>query len=1200
MPPAAAPLTTTRTICCYCGVGCGITVTRDAHGALQLAGDTEHPVNRGALCSKGRTLLHVVASRADRLRTPQVRLDRSQPAQDTTWDAALAHVAREFARIIAAHGPDAVAVYASGQMLTEEYYVLNKLVKGFLRTNNLDTNSRLCMSSTVAGYKQTLGQDGPPASYADIELCDTFLVTGGNPAWCHPILWQRVEARRKADPGVRIIVVDPRATATVAAADLHLQLIPGTDVQLHYGLGRELIARGAIDAAYIAAHVDGFAAYREACEPWTLAATAAACGLREADLVQAVDWLASDRRFVSMWTMGLNQSSVGVAKNTTLIALSLITGKIGRPGCGPFSLTGQPNAMGGREVGGMANLASNHRDLTKAEDRAEIARAWGVEDIPDQSGLTAVELFTALAAGTVKAVWVIATNPVESLPDAQLVDTALQTAELVVVQDCYPTATTAQAHVILPAATWLEKTGTMTNSERRIALLSPTVPAPGLALPDVEIMCRMAAAMGFGHAFAYPDAAAVFAEHAALSAGRDCDIAGLSHARLRESSRQWPVPSATHPGTPRLYEDGIFPTPSGRARLTAPAVAWRTEVPSQDFPLILTTGRLRDQWHTMTKTGRVQKLTAHVPSPRCEIHPDDAAQRGLKDGMLVEIRTARGHVRAQAEVTSRIRTGTVFLPMHWGRQLGGEHGRTNTVTNPSFDPASKEPDLKFSACEVSTVTIAPRRIIIIGGGAAAWAFLEHHRASGLRDTITIFGEEPLPFYDRVQLPHLVGGSRTWDSLVKGDAAEQPGVSFMPGVTITAIDRAAKTVRDAAGNDHSYELLILATGARPAQTYRGPRPAAGVHVLRRKGDAEAICARAGHSRRAVIVGGGLLGLELADALHHLGTEVTVLQRSARLMARQLDATAGTLLAEALLARGIQIHFGSEVARIAGEASITAVHCTDGREIPADLVVFATGTVANRELAVTAGLPCAGGVRVDNRLQTADPAIFAMGEVADFAGAAAATTAAAERQAWHLVEHLRGNPHAPYPGPVNSNVLKVTGLQLASLGETDPTSPGAEVVVFSDPSAGIYQKAVVRDDRLVGILLWGDTTGFATYRDLIASRTELEAARRTLLRGGAPQAVVGRLVCSCNQVGEDTIRAAIAGGCTTLPALCAKTAAGTGCGSCKSEVAGLLAHAVATAATTGNRSNSDHGLLPDHALPPREIGKSLSHNGSKLVQ
>ena len=1156
---------TIKTVCCYCGVGCGIEVTRDARGQLSLEGDKSHPVNQGKLCSKGRALLHVVASKTDRLTHPLVRLDRSHAPRRASWDNALSHAAREFKRIQATYGNDAVAFYGSGQLLTEEYYVVNKLVKGVLQTNNFDTNSRLCMSSAVMGYKQTLGVDGPPVAYADIESCDTFLVTGANPAWCHPIIWRRVEARKAADRDVRIILIDPRATVSVASADLHLQLIPGTDVALHYGLARRLWETGEVDHAYIAAHVDGWAAFQDAFMPFTLEHTADVCGLNPADIALAAEWLAGNRRFLSMWTMGLNQSAMGVDKNTTLIALSLITGKIGKPGCGPFSLTGQPNAMGGREVGGMATLASGHRDLGNPQHRAEIAKHWGVASVPDKPGLTAVELFTAIHDGRVKAVWILGTNPVESLPDANLVDEALKRAELVVVQDCYPTATTAMADIILPAATWLEKSGTMTNSERRISLLNAAIAPPGDALPDYEIICRFAAHLGAGAAFTYASSAEVYADHVALTAGRDLDMAGLSHARLAaDGPQQWPIPTPDHPGTERLYTDGRFNTANQRAQLKAPPYANRSEAVSPLRPLILTTGRLRDQWHTMTKTGRVAKLNAHADQPFCEIHPHDAQARGIRQDDVVVVTGERGEVQVRAEVTTSIRVGVVFLPMHWGKQLAGDRGRANNITSPRLDPVSKEPDLKFAAVQVARYTPAPRRIVIIGGGAAAFGFIEAHRAAGLTDQITIFGEEPQPLYNRVLLPHYISGASPWSDLIKATAEEldERQISFRPGVRITAIDRSAKQIVDEAGNRHPYDLLVLATGSRAAKHYQGAMPKSGVHFLRKRSDAEAIRGLAEPGRRVLVVGGGILGLELADALQHLGASVTVLQRSEQLMGRQLDRQSAKMLADALVDRGIAVRFRAEIDELQGHSHVHGAKLKDGKVLPCDAVVFATGTAPNAELARTALIDCSTGVLVDRHFRTTDPNIFAIGEVAEWNGKVAGTTAAGEAEARELVEFLRGNLHTPYRGPFNANILKVDGVRCASAGETEDDQPGTQSVTYHDPFAGTYQRAVVKDDRLIGIVMYGDTVGFAEYAKLIDSGTELDERRATLLRGGAAVAPIeGKLVCSCNGVGEDTITRSVreqnAAGTCSLASVCAATRAGTSCGSCRPEVGKLMA-------------------------------------------
>ncbi len=1169
--PARGP-SVTRTTCCYCGVGCGIVVSKDRAGHLTLAGDTEHPTNRGLLCSKGKALLHAIADRSDRLHWPQMRASRALPLRRASWEDSLARAANEFKRIQAAHGRDSVAFYVSGQCLTEEYAIANKLVKGFLGTNNIDTNSRLCMSSAVAGYKQTLGADGPPISYDDIESCDTFLIAGANPAWCHPILFRRMEARKATDPAaVRMVVIDPRRTASAAVADLHLQIKPGTDVALFHALARQLDQIGAVDHAYIAAHCSGWDALRAAVEPWTLARAAQHCGLAADDIARCADWLAGDRRFLSLWTMGLNQSAVGTDKNTSLINLSLITGKIGKPGCGPFSLTGQPNAMGGREVGGLANLLPAHRDLADPAQRAEVARQWNApaDAIAATPGLTAVEMFAAARAGRVKAIWVVCTNPVASLPDAWQVEAALRACELVVVQDIHATDTTPFADIVLPAATWLEKTGTMTNSERRITLLEPAIAPPGEALPDTEIIRRFAVAMGWGRDFAYADEEAVYREHVGLTAGTDCDISGVDYARLRnERSLQWPVPSSDHPGTPRLYADGQFATPDGRARLRAPAVEDRSEPLDADYPLVLTTGRVRDQWHTMTRTGRVAKLRAHADAPFCEIHPDDAFPRGIVDGDIVEVRGRRGAVRVRATVTADIRSGVAFLPMHWGKRLGGEHGRANNLTSPRLDPVSKEPDLKYAAVEIARHRPPARRIVVIGAGAGALGFVEAHCARTHDDIIDIFGDEPLPIYDRVLLPHFIDHTKTWDDLIRATPEQllERGVRFHPGVRIVAIDRVARTVTDAMGGVHPYDVLIIATGSRANLPTVGPLAKPGVFGLRSRFDAErlrenvlAVRARTGRQPRVAILGAGLLGIEVADSLATIGCAVTIIQRSNRVMGKQLDARASTYLLTHLEDRGIQVRLDADLLSLTGETRVTGAKISDGETVPCDVFVVATGTQPNVELARAIGLACGKGVIVDQHLRTSDPHIHAIGEVAEHEGKLYGTTATSVEHARHVAEFMRGNVHAPYRGSVTANILKVRGVPLASCGLVDPgNDPEYETVVFEDPRRRLYCKAVVKADRLVGVLMLGHTVGFAEHRDLIASGMELDELRDRLLRlggegGGGPK---GKLVCSCNQVGEDDIAAAIAGGANDVATICAKTRAGTSCGSCRPEVAKLL--------------------------------------------
>jgi ferredoxin-nitrate reductase len=1186
-----------KSTCSYCGVGCGIEILRETSGELSLRGDESHPANRGQLCSKGRSLLHTVRSTDTRLRYPTMRPSKFARRERATWDAAIARIAGEFRRIISQHGPDAVAFYVSGQCLTEEYYLANKIAKGFLKTNNIDTNSRLCMSSAVAGYKATLGADAVPTCYEDIDFADTFLLAGANPAWAHPILFRRIEARKAAAPGTQIVVIDPRKTATAHAADLHLQLIPGTDVALFLAFARRLIHTKQIDPRFIADRTDGFERFAEAADHWTLSRAAQTCGLDESDIARAADLLGGANRFLSMWTMGLNQSAAGTDKNISLINLSLITGKIGKPGCGPFSLTGQPNAMGGREVGGMANLLPAHRNLADPRHRAEVARFWGVDSLPDKPGLTAVELFDAIGAGKVKAVWIIATNPLSSLPNVRAAEAALHKADLVVVQDIYPSETTQHADILLPAAGWLEKTGAMTNADRRIALLEKAVEPPGEALPDTEILQKFAHAMGWQKQFNYESPADIFEEHARLTAGTDCDITGLSHNVLRsQGPTQWPAPRPDTPvnllknrklkmensPSPRLYTDGRFATASRRAQIPTVHYQDRSEHASDTLPLLLTTGRIRDQWHTMTKTGKVNKLAQHHPAPFCEIHPVDAAARGMKDGDMLVVKNSRGEVRVAARITTDIRAGVLFLPMHWGRQLiahvprGGDSARANNLTSPRLDPVSKEPDLKLAAVQAERFAPKKRRIVIVGAGAAALAFIEHHRRFNQEDELLLLGGENFPVYNRVLLPHYIDGSADWDALVRADRSSlnPHRVRFYPNTLVARIDRTHKTVTDTRGRSFEYDTLLLATGSRPTIHYDGPMPARGIHTLRSRHDADAILADALPGKHAVIHGAGLLALELADALTRRGLHVTLLQRSDRLMSKQLDPTASALLTEELRARNIEVLFHTTPIELVGTDKLTAVRTTTQPSVlspqhfsslPADIFIFATGTTPNKELAGTARLDCDKGILINHHLQTSDPAIFAIGECAQLDDYVPGTTPAAEAMARALAEFLRGNDHAPFRPTPSANILKIHGLSLAAAGATDPSPddpalPANEIetVTLLDSRHRFYQKCVIHKDRLIGAICMGDTQNFSQYLEWIAAGTELEDLRRTLLRPGAGAAppLDGPLICSCHHVGAGTITSAAADNHYSLPQVCAATRAGTGCGSCKPEIARLI--------------------------------------------
>ena len=721
----------TRSTCPYCGVGCGVIIEHDGQAISGVRGDPKHPANLGRLCTKGTTL-HLTARLENRALVPEMRESKHLPRSPVSWDAALDACADKFAQVIREHGPDAVGFYISGQLLTEDYYVFNKLAKGLIGTNNVDTNSRLCMSSAVAGYKQTLGADAPPACYEDLELAEVMLIAGSNMAYAHPVLYRRVEeAKGKKGDGLKIIVVDPRKTDTAREADLHLQILPGTDIALFNAMLNALLWEGLIDRPYIEAHTAGFDALKEAVREMTPAAAARICGVPEADIRQAALWFGRSKAALSLYCQGLNQSAHGTHNNAALINLHLATGQIGKPGAGPFSLTGQPNAMGGREVGGLANLISAHRDMNNPAHRAEVARLWGVDDVPATPGKTAVEMFDAVRSGQIKALWIACTNPAQSMPDLHAVHEAMRSAQLVVVQEAFNnTDTVAFADVLLPASTWGEKHGTVTNSERRITRVSPALPAPEQARHDWDICIDFAKRLGarLGKAalaqrlFDYADPESIWNEHRESTRGRDLDITGLSYEILETAGpQQWPMPQGAQAGRKRLYADGRFPTADGRARFVPTQHQGVREPVSAQYPIALTTGRLRDQWHGMSRTGLVARLFSHVEEPLLSMDPADLARRGLRPGDLAEVSSRRGSFVVRVESSDSVRTGQAFMPMHWGSQFMRGLG-VNAVTSPAIDPYSKQPELKAAAIEVKPAKL-PHRVVAMrlfgDAGAAA-------------------------------------------------------------------------------------------------------------------------------------------------------------------------------------------------------------------------------------------------------------------------------------------------------------------------------------------------------------------------------------------------------------------------------------------------------------------------------------------------
>ncbi|UNK58325.1 molybdopterin-dependent oxidoreductase [Pseudoxanthomonas daejeonensis] len=705
---------TTRSTCCYCGVGCGVLIHSERTAAGEritgVEGDPDHPANFGRLCSKGLALAESARSLEGRVLAPQLRGRRQEARRAVDWGLALDTVAERLAGIVERHGPDAVAFYISGQLLTEDYYVFNKLAKGLLGTNNIDTNSRLCMSSAVTGYKLAFGADGPPTCYDDLEHAKTVLFAGSNAAYAHPVLFRRLEDAKERDRDIRWIVVDPRRTDTAAMADLHLQIQPGTDVALFNGMLHHLVWEGLLDQAFIDAHTTGFGELKQLLREYTPRMSAEICGIQAEDLVTAAEWFGRSPAALSLYCMGLNQSAHGTDKNLALIQLHLATRQLGRPGAGPFSLTGQPNAMGGREVGGMATMLAAHREITDDTHRAEVEALWRLApgSLSPRPGLAAVELFEALHSGKVKAVWIACTNPAHSMPDIGRVREALQRAEYVVVQEAFAdTDTVPYADALLPATTWGEKDGTVTNSERRISRVRAAIAAPGQAKPDWWIVREVArriearlAAPGAAPLFQADAPAAIFDEHRAMTVGRDLDIGGLDHARLdAHGPQQWPFPEGQAQGQPRRYGDGVFPTADGRARFHATAYRPVAEQTSARYPLRLVTGRLRDQWHGMSRTGRVARLFAHNPEPGLRMHPDDAARRGLRSGDLVRVSSKRGELVLPLEPSDEVASGTVFAAMHWsGQHLSS--GGINEVSQPATDARSRQPELKHAAVRV--------------------------------------------------------------------------------------------------------------------------------------------------------------------------------------------------------------------------------------------------------------------------------------------------------------------------------------------------------------------------------------------------------------------------------------------------------------------------------------------------------------------
>ncbi|MBD1836544.1 nitrate reductase [Cyanobacteria bacterium FACHB-472] len=714
---------TTKTLCPYCGVGCGLEVSppaqpgkavnRDSQGTpiWKVQGDRTHPSSQGMVCVKGATVAESLSK--DRLLYPMVRDSLDEPFRRASWEEALDRVASRIKTVLSTQGPEAVCMYGSGQLQTEDYYVAQKLLKGCLGTNNFDSNSRLCMSSAVAGYSQSFGSDGPPCCYEDLDVTDCAFIIGSNTAECHPIIFNRLRKHHKKNSKVKMIVVDPRKTTTAEAADLHLAIKPGTDIDLLNGIAHLLMRWGRIDTFFIDECTSNFPAYAEVIQHYPPEVVAKRCGISVKELETAARYWGDSERVLSMWSMGVNQSSEGTAKVRTIINLHLMTAQIGKPGSGPFSLTGQPNAMGGRETGGLSHILPGYRVVKNPQHRAELEEFWQLPagQISPVPGLAAWDIIKGLETGDVGMLWIAATNPAVSLPDLERSKAALMRSPFTVYQDAYyPTETAEFAHVLLPAAQWSEKTGTMTNSERVVTLCKAFRTPPGEAKADWKIFVEVALRLGFGDKFPYSTSAEVYDEYAQVTRDRVCDMSGISHARLAaQGPLQWPLPKEKEsklPDVKRLYTDGRFPSPDGRARFGAYHSRGLAEPPDPDYPFVLTTGRLYGHWHTQTRTGRIDKIKQMHPNPFIEIHPRDAANLDVQENDLVEVQTRRGTSRFPAKVTKAISPGTVFVPMHWGA-LWADKAEANALTHHISCPDALQPELK--ACAVKLVPVAAQK-----------------------------------------------------------------------------------------------------------------------------------------------------------------------------------------------------------------------------------------------------------------------------------------------------------------------------------------------------------------------------------------------------------------------------------------------------------------------------------------------------------
>lgn len=1110
-----------KSVCPYCGVGCGVILETENGKVTGVNGDPDHPSNYGRLCTKGKNLAKTI-HKHDRLRYPMFRENRNSQFLNTSWDDALGNIADKIKSIISVHGPEAVAFHISGQLLTEDYYAVNKLSKGFLKVNNLDSNSRLCMSSAVMGYRRAFGVDAPPCSYEDLEHTDCVFIIGSNMAHCHPVVFMRLaELKELKGDSLKIIVADPRLTATAGAADIFLPVIPGTDVALLNSLAHVLIEEDLIDADFIDSHTDGFNELKSGIKDFSPEKVSKICGVEPQKIYEAALTFGKAKAAMTFWAMGLNQSSFGTDKNNALLNLSIITGNIGKLGAGPFSLTGQANAMGGRETGGLANIIPGHRYMTDQKHRKEVEDIWKCGPLSAQRGLTAVEIFDGLHKGTIKAIWIVCTNPVVSMPNGNKVAQALKKAELVVVQDIFhPTDTSLFADFLLPAAGFSEKEGSMTNQERRISYISKAANPPGQAKPDWKIFTDFAHHMELGEYFPYSEAEQIFEEYKLLTKGQDLDITGVTYSRIKtEGPIQWPCTAQMDPGTPRLYTDSVFHTDTRRAKIVNVDFNYQQEPADDKYPLILTTGRIRDQWHTMTKTGKVEELLLSDTEPVLQISEEDASDREIKDGDLVVAESRRGKCTIKCSVSRNISRGTVFLPFHWGN-LFADNGMANLLTIEAIDAVSQQPEFKACAIEVKKKIFDEKTDVLIIG--------EGKRMDTLAGSIKEINKN-------VSITKITTGKNT---------------------KIEFFDPQSKKIRLGSTEELSYDKLIVVPGQISYLPAVKGVFTDGVHIIKNYSFTKKKIGKMFTHGRTAVVGSSPMSFMVAELLMKRGAErVHLISPFNIILDRYIDYPCSEMLYKKIGKHGIELILGAEIDEIIEENGSKKILLGRGKEIAVDNIFVEPRLRPNLNNALELGLLVNKGIVVGEKLETSIKNVYSFGPSAEVMGNISKDSELLSRQSKTIARIVSGDPTATYKEKFDVTRFSLFNMDFISFGEFNSDDEKANVLSYIDKGKPAYKKIVVRDNEIVGGLYAGDSKGADEILKLAREKKDISKYRSGLLSGKLTSALhAGKIVCACASVTEKEIETAIING-MSIENIKESLKAGITCGTCLQDIKSL---------------------------------------------